>query len=123
MKRLRRSFGFAIEGVAYVWRTQPNMKIHCVMGTIAVILGFLLRISEPEWLALALVIGFVLILEVVNTAVETLVDLYTDEYSELAKHSKDTAAGAVMLMAGVSVVVGCIIFIPKIWALLMSAIH
>lgn len=123
MKRLRRSFKFAIAGVVYVWRSQPNMKIHSIMGTIAVLLGFLLRISEAEWLALVLVIGFVLILEVINTAVETLVDLYTTEYSELAKHSKDTAAGAVMLMAVVSVVVGCIIFIPKIWALLMAAIH
>lgn len=119
-RRLRSSFRFAIEGVAYVIRTQPNMKIHLVMGTLAVLLGFYFQISEPEWLALILVIGFVLILEVVNTAVETLVDLYTEEYHHLAKASKDTAAGAVFLMACVSVIVGLIIFGPRVWALLMS---
>ncbi|WP_281672116.1 diacylglycerol kinase family protein [Pseudoramibacter alactolyticus] len=115
--RLKRSFSYAFEGVFYVWRTQPNMKIHSVMGTLAIILGFALHISAAEWLALIIVIGFVLILEVINTAVETLVDLYTEEYLTLAKHAKDTAAGAVLLMALVSVAVGCVIFVPKLAAL------
>ncbi|MDD2414627.1 MAG: diacylglycerol kinase family protein [Eubacteriaceae bacterium] len=123
MGRLRRSFHFAFEGVFYVLKTQPNMKIHAFMGTLAVLMGFFFHISESEWLALVIVIGFVMILEVVNTAVETLVDLYTEEYHELAKASKDTAAGAVLLMAIVSVVVGCIIFLPKIWQWMMTWIH
>jgi diacylglycerol kinase len=114
LSRLKRSFGYAFEGVFFVWRTQPNMKIHSVMGTLAIILGFALHISVAEWLALIIVIGFVLILEVINTAVETLVDLYTEEYLALAKHAKDTAAGAVLLMALVSVAVGCVIFVPKL---------
>lgn len=119
-RRLRSSFHYAIEGVKYVLKTQPNMKIHTCVGTLAVLAGFFFHISQAEWLALVIVIGFVLILEVVNTAVETLVDLYTEEYHELAKASKDTAAGAVLLMAVVSVVVGLIIFGPKVWQLLLS---
>ena len=90
------------------------------MGTLAVILGFYFKISVPEWLSLVIVIGFVLILEVVNTAVETLVDLYTEEFNALAKASKDTAAGAVLLMAIVSVVVGVIIFGPRLWVLCLE---
>lgn len=115
-KRLRMSFYYAGNGIRYVYKTQQNMRIHLTIGLIAVILGFVFQISVPEWLALAIVIGFVLILEVINTAVETLVDLYTNEYNELAKISKDTAAAAVLLMAMVSIVVGVIIFLPKIIA-------
>lgn len=120
MRRLRRSFHYAFEGVFYVLRTQPNMKIHAVMGTLAVLMGFFFHVSEGEWLALVIVIGFVMILEVVNTAIEALVDLYTEEYHELAKASKDTAAGAVLLMAMVSVLVGAIIFLPKIWVMIQG---
>ncbi|MDO4289091.1 MAG: diacylglycerol kinase family protein [Eubacterium sp.] len=122
-RRLTSSFKYAFEGIAYVLKTQPNMKIHAVIGLLAVIAGFCFKISAYEWLALVIVIGFVMILEVVNTAVETLVDLYTEEYHHLAKVSKDTAAGAVLLMAMVSVVVGLIIFLPKIWALIQAALH
>lgn len=113
-RRLTSSFGYAFEGIKYVLKTQPNMKIHSVIGLFAILAGFFFKLSEAEWLAIVIVIGFVLILEVVNTAVETLVDLYTEEYHHLAKVSKDTAAGAVLLMAIVSVVVGLIIFLPKI---------
>lgn len=122
-RRLTSSFKYAFEGICYVLKTQPNMKIHFTIGILAVIAGFIFKISAYEWLAMVIVIGFVLILEVVNTAVETLVDLYTEEYHHLAKISKDTAAGAVLLMAIVSVVVGLIIFLPKVWVLIQTWIH
>lgn len=121
-RKLRMSFYYATRGILYCLRTQPNMRIHIGIGSIAVAAGFALRISQAEWLAIAIVIGFVLILEVLNTAIETLVDLYTEEYHHLAKVAKDTAAGAVMLMAIVSVVVGVIIFGPKLWALLQASL-
>lgn len=122
LRRLMRSFGYALQGIKYVLKTQPNMKIHSIAGVLAILAGFYFKISANEWLALVIVIGFVLILEVVNTAVETLVDLYTEEYHKLAKVSKDTAAGAVLLMAIVSVVVGIIIFLPKIWNMILGII-
>lgn len=122
-RRLMRSFKYAFTGIKYVLKTQPNMKVHSVVGLIAIAGGFFFHISESEWLALVIVIGFVLILEVVNTAVETLVDLYTEEFHYLAKISKDTAAGAVLLMALVSIVVGLIIFLPKIWILITTILY
>ncbi len=115
--RLERSFKYAFQGLWYVIKTQPNMKIHLIAGTAAVVLGFLLKISGPEWLSIILVIGFVLILEVINTAIETLVDLYTEDFSFLAGVSKDLGATAVLIMAITSVIIGCVVFLPKIWAL------
>ncbi len=111
---MKKSFSFAIEGVLYTLKTQPNMRIHFGIGILAVTLGFVFKIERSEWLALVIVIGFVFILEIINTAIETLVDLYTEEYHHLAKIAKDTAAGAVMIAAIMSVCVGLIIFLPKI---------
>lgn len=90
------------------------MRIHLGVGTIAIAAGIAFRIASYEWLALVIVIFFVFILEILNTAIETLVDLYTEDYHHLAKVAKDTAAGAVMVAAIMSVCVGLIIFLPKI---------
>lgn len=90
------------------------MRIHFGVGILAVAFGFVFKIENYEWIALVIVIGFVFILEIINTAIETLVDLYTEEYHHLAKVAKDTAAGAVMIAAIMSVCVGLIIFLPKI---------
>lgn len=118
--KLIRSFKYAFKGCSYVFKTQPNMKIHLFMGTVAIIMGFLFQISKPEWLSLILVIGFVILLEFINTAIETLVDLYTEEYEFLAGVSKDVGAATVLVMAIISVIVGLIIFGPKIIALITS---
>lgn len=119
IKRLVKSFKYAFQGIGYVLRTQPNMKIHFIIGTIAVILGFFFHISESEWLSLVLVIGFVIILEFINTAIESLVDLYSESFSFLAKVSKDVGAATVLVMAIISIVVGLIIFLPKIIQMVM----
>jgi undecaprenol kinase/diacylglycerol kinase (ATP) len=108
-RKLKKSFSFAIQGILYTLKTQQNMRIHFLVGAIAVIAGFIFKISAPEWLALVIVISFVLILEIINTAIETLVDLYTEEYHHLAKVAKDTAAGAVLIAAVMSICVGLII--------------
>lgn len=113
-RKLKKSFSFAIEGILYTLKTQPNMRIHFGVGILAIAFGFVFKIERSEWLALVIVIGFVFILEIINTAIETLVDLYTEEYHHLAKVAKDTAAGAVMIAAIMSVCVGLIIFLPKI---------
>lgn len=113
-RKLTKSFSFAIAGIKYTLKTQPNMRTHFGVGAVAVAAGIIFRISSPEWLALVIVISFIFILELVNTAIETLVDLYTEEYHHLAKIAKDTAAGAVMVAAIMSICVGLIIFLPKI---------
>lgn len=113
-RKLRKSFSFAIAGIKYTLITQPNMRIHVGIAFIAVMAGVAFQIPSSEWLALVIVISFVFMLEILNTAIETLVDLYTEEYHHLAKIAKDTAAGAVMVAAIMSVCVGLIIFLPKI---------
>ena len=113
-RKLRKSFFFAIQGTSYTLRSQPNMRIHLGLAVLAVAAAFAFHISSAEWLALIIVFSFVFILEILNTAIETLVDVYTEEYHHLAKIAKDTAAGAVMVAAIMSVCVGLIIFLPKI---------
>ena len=113
IKRLRKSFGYAIEH-------EPNMKIHVVVAILVVIMAIILKVSIIEWIILVLLIGAVLAAETINTTIENLVDMYTKEYDEKAKIVKDTAAGTVLILAITSAIIGLIIFIPKIIYLLES---
>ena len=89
------------------------MKIHCIFSVLVVIAGLILRLSAAEWYICLTLFGLVMALELVNTAVEAVVDLVTDEQKPLAKIAKDTAAGAVLIAAIMAAIIGCIIFIPK----------
>lgn len=114
-KPLYKSFQYAIEGIGMGIRKERNMKIHCaaVIGVIAA--GILFHISAVEWCLCLILCGLVLSLELVNTALESVVDLVTDEWKPLAKTAKDTAAGAVLIAAVAAVIVGGIIFFPKVF--------
>ena len=93
------------------------MKIHLCFAIAAVILGFVLGISEAGWLAVVVCIALVMTLEIVNTAIESVVDLVSPEWHILAKRAKDCAAGAVYLAAFASIVVACIVFLPRLLAI------
>ena len=114
---LVQSFRFAFAGLAYCFRTQRNFRIHIAIGLLAVLAGVLLGLTWPEWAVIALLIVLVLAAEMVNTMVESLVDLVTTEYHPLAKVAKDVAAGIVLLTALGAIVVGLLIFGPKLLAL------
>ena len=90
------------------------MKIHCTVAVLVVIAGLILGISVTEWCICLGLFGMVMALELVNTAVEAVVDLVTEERKPLAKIAKDTAAGAVLFTAIMAVIIGCIIFIPHL---------
>lgn len=109
-----RSFQYAIQGIAHTFLEERNMRIHVIVSVIVVIAGFVLKLSALEWLFIVFAIGGVIALELVNTAVERVVDLVTKEYHPLAKQAKDMAAGATFVYAILSVIVGIIIFLPKI---------
>ena len=113
-----KSFGHAIDGIEYAINHERNIKMEVLAGIIASILGFVLHISILEWVVIVLVIGAVLALELVNTAIERSVDLVTKDYHDLAKAAKDVAAGAVLIMSFCSVIIGALIFLPKIIDLL-----
>lgn len=113
------SFKYAVEGLVTAYREERNLRFHVGSVILVVIMGCLFRISVNEWLWLLLSIFFVLASEIWNTAIENAVDL-ASEYKKhpLAKKAKDTAAGGVLLAAVFSVIVGAIVFVPKIWQLL-----
>lgn len=113
-QRLVKSFSHAGQGLKYVFKTQPNMRIHFWTGFIVIIAAVVFKINYIELAIISLTIGVVLIGELVNTGVEFLVDLVCPEYNVQAKHIKDIAAAVVLLCAVVSVVVGVIIFLPYI---------
>ena len=108
------SFRFAFAGLAYVFRTQRNFRIHLSIGIIAALVGLLVRLSWVEWAVVVILVVVVLAAEMVNTMVESLVDLVTQEYHPLAKVAKDVAAGVVLLCAIGAAVVGLLIFVPKL---------
>jgi undecaprenol kinase/diacylglycerol kinase (ATP) len=114
------SFRYAIEGLKYALRTQRNTRIHLTIAALVVAMGLWLGLSATQWAVLALTIGFVLVGEMLNTVAETLVDLVCPGYHPLAKVIKDVTAGAVLLAAGGSVIVGLLILGPPLWARLFG---
>jgi diacylglycerol kinase (ATP) len=114
----RDSFGYAFQGLAYAWTTQRHLRVHAGLAALAVLLGFVFRISPAEWAVLCLTIALVSALELLNTVVETVVDLLSPGYHPLAKIAKDVAAGAVLLGAFGGIGVGGFLFLPRLWALL-----
>ncbi|HEU5014570.1 MAG TPA: diacylglycerol kinase family protein [Roseiflexaceae bacterium] len=112
------SFRYAFEGIVYLFRTQRNAQIHAAVSFSIVLLGAAFQISQSEWLAIVLAIMIVIGAEGANTAIEAVVDLVSPSYHPLAKIAKDVAAGTVLLAALGAVVIGMIIFLPRLWALI-----
>ncbi len=111
------SFGYALAGLRHVLRTQRNARIHLIIALLAITLAAVLRLSLIEWAILALTIGFVFVAEMFNSVAEAAVDAVTQRFHPLAKTAKDIAAGAVVFAAIISVIVGLLLFGPRLWAL------
>lgn len=115
------SFRYAWAGLNYAFQTQRNFRIHVVVGTFAIALSLVLNLSRVEVAIIGLTIGAVLMMELLNTALESVVDLTVRQtYHELAKIAKDCAAGAVLISAFASVVVACSLLIPPLIERLQS---
>ena len=104
----------SINGIKYVFASQRNILIQFIVGTIAVIIGIFFKISVIEWCILCLTMSLVFFAEFINTAIETTVDLITEEYNEKAKIAKDVSAAAVLIFAINSIIVGFFIFGVKL---------
>ncbi len=110
-----KSFKYAFSGISYVLITSRNFKIQLIFAVTSLMIGFLLQISQSNYVILIATIMSVLILEILNTSIESIVDLVVKkEFSNLAKISKDTSAGAVLLASINSVIIAVYIFVPKI---------
>ncbi len=116
-KRLQ-SFTHAFRGLLYVIRTQHNAWIHLITSALVIIAGFAFNITLTEWLVILLAMGLVLTAEVINTAIEDLLDRFHPEYDRQVGLIKDVGAGGVLIAAIIAAIIGFIIFGPKVWALL-----
>jgi diacylglycerol kinase len=109
-----RAFSFAGQGVWRAVVTQRNMKVHLAAAVLVVAGGLVEGVTATDWACLALAIGLVLSAETLNTVVEALTDLCTDQYHPLAKAAKDMAAGAVLLASAAAVGVAAAVFLPRL---------
>ena len=110
------SLEFALTGILTAFKEEKNMRSHVLSAVAAIIAGLIFRISATEWLFLLLSIFLVIAFEIMNSAVENVVDLASDyHFSMRAKNAKDMAAGAVLVVSGFAVITGLIIFLPKLW--------
>ncbi len=114
------SFRYAFAGIDHLFRTQRNAQIHVAISIAVVIAGLLFRIERLEWLALILTIMLVLAAEGINTAIEAVVDLASPQRHPLAKIAKDVAAGTVLLSAIGAVIIGMLVFLPRIWPIVLG---
>ena len=113
LKKRLLAFSYAFKGIYSMFRHEAHALIHLCAAIAVVVAGFLFKISGLEWCVISLCIGSVFMAEAFNTAIEKLADKVCDTHDPLIGAAKDIAAGAVLLMAIATVVVACIIFIPK----------
>ncbi len=114
MKTFLRSFRFAFQGAVQFFSKQRNAKIQTVMGIAAISLGFIVSITPYQWLLVLFCIGLVISLEMINSAIEIFCDMVTTDFHPKIKIIKDVAAGAVLVAAIASLIIGLIIFIPAL---------
>ena len=120
-KHFLMSVEFAIQGVKTVFNEERNMKKHVGFGLLAFFMGIICQLSLSEWLWLFLAVFLVWIVEILNTVFESVVDMFTDfHFHPIGKKIKDMAAGAVLVTAFFAIIVGLILFIPKIYQMLFN---
>ena len=107
-------FIYPLQGCMTLLKKDKNFVLHLIAAVIVITLGICFNVSKVEWLFLIIAIFTVLFMEVINTSVEYVVDLVTEDYHVLAKHAKDTAAFAVVLASIMSLIIGLMIFVPYI---------
>lgn len=113
-----RNVRYAMSGIRIAWQEEFSFKVQIVAALLALLFGLLFRISQEEWLAVIIVMGFVLTAEAFNTALEELCDKFQPEHDPHIAKIKDLAAAAVLISSATALTVGAIIFTPRIIALL-----
>ena len=119
-KNILYSFKYAFTGIISSIKKERNMKIHISIMTIVMLLGIILKIQKIEWIICIILFGLVISLEMINTSIEIVVDMVMPNKNENAKNAKDISAGAVLIVAITSLTIGLIIFIPKIYNILLK---
>ena len=107
-------FKYAYDGLKVVWLSEINFRIHVFISMFVFCLGLILKLNTIEWIGILLCVGVVIGAEVFNTAIEHLCDLISKEIRPEIKVIKDISAAGVLILAIISTIVGCIIFLPKV---------
>lgn len=113
IRKFFRSFIYAAEGIVVTLKEERNLRFHLLAAVLVTVAGLLTGMSQTEWFIILILFGVMFALEIMNSAVERVVDLVTMENKPLAKQAKDMAAGAVLVFAGISAIIGLLLFIPK----------
>lgn len=113
MRRFFKAFVYAWNGILHGIKAERNMKMHVLAAIVVVVAGVLTKLSQVEWLIVMILIGGMFALELMNAAIERVVDLVTSERHPLAQQAKDLAAGAVLVFAIISAIIGLLLFVPK----------
>jgi len=113
-KKIVNSFKYAIEGLVQSFKTERNMKIHILIMVLVIIVGIYFKINTYEWIICVILFGAVISAELFNTTIETVVDMIMPYKDKKAKLAKDVSAAAVLVLAIASIIVGLMIFMPKI---------
>ncbi|WP_266203602.1 diacylglycerol kinase [Pontibacter kalidii] len=116
LKKRYNSFRFAFRGINAAVRSEPHMRLHVLSAFAVLALGFAFGVSKTEWCLLVGSIGLVVTAEIINTAIETVVNLVSPDFNQLAGRAKDLAAGAVLVAAFTAALIGTIIFLPYLLA-------
>lgn len=117
MVRLKKSFGFALNGIRQCFISETNFKIHTAFAVLVIAAGLLLHISSFNWIILVICMAFVFAAELINTAIEKLCDMVHVAQHPQIKLIKDMSAAAVLIISIAAAITGLIVFIPKIYSL------
>lgn len=118
IQKMLKSFKFAVNGLVELAKSENNAKFHLLATIVVIIVGFLLKISQTEWITIVFAVGMVWSAEAFNTAIEKLCDFVSPNYNELIGKTKDLASGGVLAVSIAAAIAGMLIFIPKILNLL-----
>jgi diacylglycerol kinase (ATP) len=110
-----KSIGFAFKGAMLLIKTESSIQVQLFIGVLMTIIGFIVGLSTTEWIIQTLTIGLILSIESINTAIEEIADFIHPEYHPKIGLIKDIAAGAVFIFAVIAIIIGCIIYFPKIF--------
>lgn len=115
MRRFLAALTCAVAGICYGLRTQRHLRFHLFAAASAILAAWWAQLSLQQWALLVLTIAAVIAAELINTAIEAVVDLVSPQHHRLAKAAKDTAAGAVLVMAAAALIIGAILFLPTLY--------
>lgn len=118
ISRFFKSFKYSLDGLIYAFTHEQNMFVHGIIGTLVILLGFVLNLNIYEWLIVIIAMGLVIATELINTSIEAVVDLACPHIDPLAKIAKDTAAASVFVFALTAVIVGLFIYVPNLLEIL-----